>query len=99
MTYMVEITSELKHLVKTLNCHWQVASCTLDASTKIYAYRVDCVHTDVLKMAGGLAAGHQKTHADTGGGEEGEDGQDGSRESGEVVRTKKKSRKVNKMCK
>jgi condensin complex subunit 2 len=73
-----------------------VASCTLDASTKIYAYRVDCVHTDVLKMAGGLAAGCQKKHTDTGGGE---DGQDGSRENGEVVRTKKKLRKVNKMCK
>lgn len=26
----------------------------MDASTKIYAYRVDCVHNDTLKMAGGL---------------------------------------------
>ena len=32
----------------------QAASCTLDASTKIYAYRVDCVHIDTIKMAGGL---------------------------------------------
>lgn len=36
----------------------QVASCTLDASAKIYAYRVDSVHTDALKMAGGL--GHSQ---------------------------------------
>lgn len=34
--------------------NFQAASCTLDASTKIYAYRVDCVHIDTLKMAGGL---------------------------------------------
>ena len=32
----------------------QAASCTLDASAKIYAYRVDCVHIDTIKMAGGL---------------------------------------------
>ena len=31
-----------------------MASLTLDASTKIYAYRVDSIHTDTLKMAGGL---------------------------------------------
>jgi len=75
-----------------------VASCTLDASTKIYAYRVDCVHTDVLKMAGGLAAGYRKKHIDTGEGEGGKDS-DESGEDGEVVRTKKKTRKVNKTCK
>lgn len=38
----------------------QVASCTLDASTKIYAYRVDSVHTDTLKMAGGLGRAQEK---------------------------------------
>lgn len=36
--------------------NFSVVSCTLDASTKIYAYRVDHVHSDALKMAGGLAA-------------------------------------------
>ncbi|KAG8212665.1 hypothetical protein J437_LFUL019478, partial [Ladona fulva] len=34
--------------------NFQVASCTLDASAKIYAYRVDCVHSDAVKMAGSL---------------------------------------------
>lgn len=75
-----------------------MASCTLDASTKIYAYRVDCVHTDALKMAGGLTAGYRKKHTDTGRREEG-DGQDGNGENGEPVYTKKKTRKVNKLCK
>lgn len=89
----------LKHLLKTLNYYWQVASCTIDASTKIYAYRVDCVHMDALKIAGGLTAGYRKKHTDTGKGEEEEDRQDGSGENGETVRTKKKTRKVNKMCK
>ncbi|XP_077292923.1 non-SMC condensin I complex subunit H [Arctopsyche grandis] len=33
----------------------QMASTTLDASTRIYSYRVDAIHYDVLKMAGGLS--------------------------------------------
>ncbi|KAK4308688.1 hypothetical protein Pmani_019639 [Petrolisthes manimaculis] len=40
--------------------NFQVASCTLDASTKIYAYRVDSIHTDTLKMAGGLGRTQEK---------------------------------------
>ncbi|XP_046383332.1 condensin complex subunit 2-like [Ischnura elegans] len=34
--------------------NFQIASCTLDASTKIYAFRVDSIHNDAVKMAGGL---------------------------------------------
>ncbi|XP_049808355.1 condensin complex subunit 2 [Schistocerca nitens] len=34
--------------------NFQVASCALDASTKIYAARVDRVHSDGMKMAGSL---------------------------------------------
>merc|ERR1712079_314597 len=33
--------------------NFQAASCALDASAKIYAYRVDGVHSDTLKLAGG----------------------------------------------
>ena len=33
---------------------WQRASATLDASAKIYGYRVDSVHTDMFKFLGGL---------------------------------------------
>ena len=41
-------------------CIIQVAAGTLDASTKIYAYRVDSVYGDTLKIAGGLGqAGKQ----------------------------------------
>ena len=84
--------------MKILNYYWQVASCTLDASTKIYAYRVDCVHADVFKMAGGLAVGN-KRHSENGEMEEEEDERQQSGETAEVTRTKKRSRKVNKTCK
>lgn len=33
---------------------YQVASCTLDASAKIYAGRVDSIHAQAYKMLGGL---------------------------------------------
>ena len=34
--------------------YWKVASCTLDASAKIYAGRVDSIHAQAYKMLGGL---------------------------------------------
>ena len=46
----------------------QVASCTLDASTKIYAYRVDCIHTDTMRMAGGMGMTQQHKQSDQPGG-------------------------------
>ena len=38
----------------------QVASCTLDASAKIYAGRVDSIHADTYKMLGGLGHGDRQ---------------------------------------
>jgi condensin complex subunit 2 len=35
--------------------NFQVASCTLDASVKIYSCRVDSVHNDTFKVLGGLS--------------------------------------------
>ncbi|PSN39905.1 Condensin complex subunit 2 [Blattella germanica] len=72
--------------------NFQVASCTLDASTKIYAYRVDCVHTDVLKMAGGLAAGARKKNAEAGD-EEIDPEADENADNSAPSHRKKKSRK------
>ena len=34
--------------------NFQVASCTLDAGVKIYAYRVDSVHSEAYKVLGSL---------------------------------------------
>jgi len=56
--------------------NFQVAAGTLDASTKIYAYRVDSVYGDTLKIASGLGqAGKQESgEANTGEGEDGVEG-------------------------
>jgi len=35
--------------------NFQVASCTLDASVKIYSCRVDSVHNETFKVLGGLS--------------------------------------------
>nr|XP_006825955.1 PREDICTED: condensin complex subunit 2-like [Saccoglossus kowalevskii] len=40
--------------------NFQVASCTLDASAKIYAGRVDSIHADAYKMLGGLGRDSDK---------------------------------------
>lgn len=65
--------------IYTQTSNQQVASCTLDASTKIYAYRVDSIHTDTLKMAGGLGRTQDKEKnredEEDAAGEEGLDGE------------------------
>ena len=68
--------------------NFQAASCTLDASTKIYAYRVDCVHNDTLKMAGGLGR--------TGEAQE-EDGAAGANPDGEDPENASKAKKKSKV--
>ena len=54
--------------------NFQAASCALDASAKIYAYRVDSVHSDTLKLAGGVGktAQEQEEHDKAQGNAEGD---------------------------
>lgn len=67
-------------------CVRQVASCTLDASTKIYAYRVDSIHTDTLKMAGGLGRTQDKEkNRDDEDDTAGEEGPDGEKKKRKVI--------------
>jgi hypothetical protein len=56
------------------------------------------VHADVFKMAGGLAVGNKRL-SDKGEGEEEGDETEESRGTNEVLLTKKRLRKVSKMCK
>ncbi|KAF2361889.1 Condensin complex subunit 2/barren [Trinorchestia longiramus] len=79
------MTDMLKRKDSDMN-NFQVASFTLDASTKIYAYRVDSVHTDTMRMAGGL--GRTQQEAGSGAGTE-EDMQDGQPSKIKRKRTKK----------
>ncbi|KAK3921405.1 Condensin complex subunit 2 [Frankliniella fusca] len=80
---------------------FQVASCTLDASTKIYSFRVDAVHSDVVQMAttmGRAEASRKKknTEEDDGGpdGAADNDNRDDGPESQVLKKLKKKSRKL-----
>jgi len=57
--------------------NFQVAAGTLDASTKIYAYRVDSVYGDTLKIAGGLGQAGKQDAGDREAGAGGEGGEDG----------------------
>ena len=41
-------------LVKNEESAWQKASASLDATAKIYGFRVDSVHSETFKFLGGL---------------------------------------------
>ena len=54
------------HLLSDPGLHHrpQVASYTLDASAKIYGYRVEALHGETLRMAGGLGRADGKPRED-----------------------------------
>lgn len=43
-------------------CNFQVASCTLEASVKIYSTRVDSVHNDAYRVVSGLSRTQDDAH-------------------------------------
>jgi condensin complex subunit 2 len=64
---------KLPHLLnKNEESSWQKASASLDASAKIYGYRVDSVHSETFKFLGGLARADKDAEAEVeeGGNEE-----------------------------
>lgn len=64
----MEFLESLPHFLnKNEESAWQKASASLDASAKIYGYRVDCVHSDTFRFLGGL----NRTDKNEGGNEEG----------------------------
>lgn len=74
-----------------INKNFQVASCTLDASVKIYGYRVDAIHTDAFKMVGGFF--NKEMQATDDGGEEGIKSDKGE-EAAAKTKMKKKRKKL-----
>lgn len=86
---LIDYMSEMLHRRDSEMENFQVASCTLDASAKIYAYRVDSVHTDALKMAGGLGSSKAEKGKDAGEEMDCQDDGDGKKE-----KKKKKKKKV-----
>jgi len=77
---------------------FQVAAGTLDASTKIYGFRVDVVYNDTFKLASGLTvSGNQKTDEDLDGGLEGEEpGEGGSQGDPDNPDAPKKRKRIKK---
>lgn len=55
--YLEKLPNLLKRNEET---SWQKASASLDASAKIYGYRVDSVHTETYKILGGLSRAEAK---------------------------------------
>ena len=52
-----DFLSKIPNLIKpnqTEDSSWQKASASLDASAKIYGFRVDAVHSDTFKILNGL---------------------------------------------
>ncbi|XP_014017138.2 condensin complex subunit 2 isoform X2 [Salmo salar] len=71
--------------------NFKVAAGTLDASTKIYAVRVDAVHADAYRVLGGLGA---ETKPGEGDGGEMEDGAAGQLAAKQVVKKKRPPKKT-----
>jgi condensin complex subunit 2 len=69
--------------------NFQAASCTLDASVKIYSCRVDSVYSEAYKIMGGLTRTRKKGVD----GEEEEEGSSGDESDGEGRRKKGKRKK------
>jgi condensin complex subunit 2 len=99
-TWSLALIDHLSDLVKTEkdednNTNFQKASCTLDAGVKIYASRVDSVHTETFKVLGGLSrsATAQQQEEEEGDGEEAEEGAEGGGEDGGAKEAGKKGRR------
>jgi condensin complex subunit 2 len=61
----VDFLDKLPHfLKKNEETSWQKASASLDASAKIYGYRVDSVHSETFKFLGGLSRAEKEEKLD-----------------------------------
>ena len=89
---LIDYMSEMMRNKKTSEMdNFQAASCALDASAKIYAYRVDSVHSDTLKLAGGVGKTAQEQEGQDGG--QGNTEADGNDEAGSNERKEKRRKK------
>ncbi|XP_063963241.1 condensin complex subunit 2-like [Lytechinus pictus] len=75
--HLIDYMAELLKSKKGEMTNFQVASCTLDASAKIYAGRVDAIHAETYKMLGGL--GHDRQNKQSEGDAEGTEANDGKK--------------------
>jgi len=79
---------------------FQIAAGTLDASTKIYGFRVDVVYNDTFKLASGLTQSGKQKADEPAEGEQGGEGEEGATQGeGKKKRRIKKSATVEKNLK
>ena len=52
--FVTQISKQLEKSQRDKESSWLRASASLDASAKIYGFRVDMVHTETYKVLGGL---------------------------------------------
>ena len=76
-------------LVKNEESAWQKASASLDATAKIYGYRVDSVHSETFKFLGGLNRNKKELNLK-------EDNNEENQEEVEEIKKKDKIKKRNK---
>lgn len=95
--FSLEMIDFMTYMIKKQDANMsnlQMASTSLDVSTKIYGFRVDSVHTDILKIVGGL----DKQTADNHTSESKEDDLDDHGEGNVEVQKKKKKKVKQKIC-
>lgn len=86
---LIDFMADMIQKKKSELDNFQAASCALDASTKIYSYRVDSVHNETIKLASGVTSRNEDRNKRTG--EENE--ADHEEEGGKKL--KKKRRRAN----
>lgn len=88
--FSLEMIDFMTYMIKKQDANMsnlQVASTSLDVSTKIYGYRVDSVHMEILKMIGGM---DKQAAGDT---EQSTEEQETTQESAEGTESRKKKKK------
>merc|ERR1712018_6522 len=95
---LIDYMAEMMKTKKSSNLdNFQAPSCALDASAKIYAYRVDSVHSDTLKLAGGVGKTAEEKQAEEGNNENQQDlDEDSVDQDKKKVKRKKKAATVEK---
>ncbi|NXC77768.1 CND2 protein, partial [Anhinga anhinga] len=84
--YLIDYMTDIVKQKNTEATNFKVAAGTLDASTKIYAMRVDVVHTDTYMVLGGLGKESAPTK-DT-------DGLEGDNPASEAIKKVQKKKKL-----
>ncbi|CAK1544920.1 unnamed protein product [Leptosia nina] len=87
---LIDFMTTMMHRHDARMDNFQTASTLIDASSKIYSFRVDAVHYDALKVAGGLSKAAQSKRGKK---DDAEANIDGEVEEGATAAPKKKKKK------